>query len=217
MKLFFQKARAIEADIDRFLDNIATVAMIFEQAIKEYQNKKFEYFENRSSEVRRLEHESDDLRRKIKYTLYKELLIPDARGDVLGLIENLDNVIDTAHMVLLQFSTEKPIVREEFKEDFIELAETASKCTQELVTASRSFFTDISHVADFLAKVHHWEHDADIIEERIKRQAFDENTDIKEFSRRVHIRHFAEKISQLADESEAVAERLEVYTIKRSM
>ena len=80
MHRLFQKAKAIEADIDKFLDNIATVSMIFEQSIKDYYNQKFERFEERSCEVRRLERESDELRRRIKYTLYKELLIPDARG-----------------------------------------------------------------------------------------------------------------------------------------
>jgi len=217
MNLFFQKARAIEADIDKFLDNILTVAMIFEQGIKDYYNGKFDQFEDRGTEVRRLERESDELRRRIKYTLYKELLIPDARGDVLGLIENLDNVIDRAHHVMLQFSIEKPIIREIFKEDFFELAETASKCTQELVAASRAFFRDINHVANYLTKVHHWEHEADIIEERIKRKAFADDTPIDKFSLRVHIRYFAERISQLADDAESVAERLEVYTIKRSI
>src|SRR6056297_47638 len=217
MNLFFQKARAIEDDIDKFLDNISTVAMIFEQGLKDYYNGKYDLFENRSTELRRLEHESDNLRRSIKYTLYKELLIPDARGDVLGLLENLDNVIDRAHHVLLQFSIEKPIIRDSFKEDFLELAETASKCTLELVSASRAFFRDIHHVADYLTKVHHWEHEADIIEERIKRKAFAEDSPIEKFSLRVHIRYFAERISQLADESESVAERLDVYTIKRSI
>lgn len=217
MNLFFQKARAIEADIDKFLDNISRVAMIFEQGIKDYSNGKLQQFEERSEEVHRLERESDELRRRIKYTLYKELLIPDARGDVLGLIENLDNVIDRAHHVLLQFSIEHPIIRENFKDDFFELAEVSSKCTLELVSASRAFFRDINHVADYLTRVLHWEHEADVIEERIKRRAFADDSPIEKFSLKVHVRYFAERISQLADDAEAVAERLEVYTIKRSI
>ncbi|MBL7005860.1 MAG: DUF47 family protein [Spirochaetia bacterium] len=217
MKVFFSKAKAIEADIDKFLDNISEVAMSFKQGFVEYQNNRLEEFEERSNIVRRIERESDDVRRRIKITLYKELLIPDARGDVLGLIENLDNVIDKAHAVLMQISIEKPIIREEFKDDFLQLAEASSRSSLELVSASRAFFRDISHVADFLNKVHHWEHEADIIEERIKRRAFAEETDIPKFSLRIHVRYFAEKISQLADEAEAVAERLEVYTIKRSI
>ena len=61
-----------------------------------------------------------------------------------------------------------------------------------------------------------WEHEADKIEERLKRKVF-ARQDIKEFSKKVHIRHFAERISLFADKAEEVSERLAVYAIKRSM
>ena len=217
MNLLFQKAKAIEGDIDKFLDNISTAAMTFELGIKEYYGGKKEQFEAHCADIKRLEQESDSLRRNIKHTLYRELLIPDARGDVLGLIETLDNVIDKTQIVLLQFLVERPIVWEELTDDFLELSETSVKCIQELVSASRAFFRDIFHVADHLTKVHYWEHEADTIERRIKTKAFGDDSPIEEFSLKVHVRYFAEKISGVADEAEAVAERLEVYTIKRSV
>ena len=119
--------------------------------------------------------------------------------------------------MILQFSIERPIIWEWLQDDFRELAEAAVKCSQELVGASRAFFRDIAHVSDYLTKVHYWEHEADIIEERIKRKAFDAESPIDKFSLRVHVRYFAERISLLADEAESVAEKLEVYTIKRSL
>lgn len=217
MNLFFQKARAIEGDIDKFLDNIETAAMTFEQALREYYAGQAGPFEAHCEDVSRLERESDSLRRGIKETLYRELLIPDARGDVLGLIETLDNVIDNTQKVMLHFLIEKPIAWEFLTEDFLGLAEVSVKCIQALVSASRAFFRDISHVADFLTKVHYWEHEADTIERRIKKKAFADDSPIEKFSLKVHMRYFAERISLLADEAEAVAERLEVYTIKRSV
>lgn len=217
MNPFFQKARAIEGDIDTFLDNISKAALMFQQGVKEYYTGKQEPFEAHCADVSRLEHESDDLRRDIKHTLYRELLIPDARGDVLGLVETLDNVIDNTQKVMLHFLIEKPIVWDLLTDDFLDLAETSVKCIDELVAAARAFFRDISNVADHLTKVHYWEHEADTIERRIKQKAFADNSPIEKFSLKVHVRYFAEKISLLADEAESVAERLEVYTIKRSV
>ncbi len=217
MNVFFQKAKAIEGDIDKFLDNISTAAMTFEQGIKEYYRGKHEPFEAHCTDIRRLEHESDDLRRNIKHTLYRELLIPDARGDVLGLIETLDNVIDNTQKVMLQYLIEKPIVWADLTDDFLELSEISVKCMQALVSASRAFFRDISNVADHLTKVHYWEHEADTVERRIKQKVFADDSPIEEFSLKVHVRYFAERISLLADEAESVAERLEVYVIKRSV
>ena len=68
-------------------------------------------------------------------------------------------------------------------------------------------------VSDYVNKVHFYEHLADDVEEQLKRKAF--NSDIKEFSKKVHMRYFAEKIAEVSDIAEHVAERLSIYTIKR--
>jgi uncharacterized protein len=214
--MFFNRAKTIENSIDRYFDNILRSSLIFEQAMNEYFGNKLDEFELRTKEIQKLESDTDDLRREIKYTLYKQLLIPDARGDVLGLLETIDNVIDTSEKVIVRFSIEKPIVWPELKDDFIELTLASTRCVSELISASRAFFKDISNVADFLTKVHFWEHEADKIEERIMRKTF-EGDFIDKHSLKVHVRYFAERISLIADEAEAVAERLDIYTIKRSI
>ncbi|MBI9103510.1 MAG: DUF47 family protein [Spirochaetales bacterium] len=214
--MLFNRAKSIENNIDKYLENLIKANLIFEKSITAYFELKQEYFEQRTLEIEKLESESDEIRRDIKYTLYKELLIPDARGDVLGLLETLDNVFDTIEKVMVRFSIEKPIVWPELSDDFIELTKASSQCVSELVSASRAFFREISKVPDCLVKVHFWEHEADKIEERIMRKAFDGDF-IDKFSLKVHMRYFAERISMLADEAEDVADRLDIYTIKRSI
>jgi len=214
--MFFNRVKSIENNIEKYFDNILRASLIFEQGIKEYLGSKFDEFEQRTKEIQKLESDTDDLRRDIKYTLYKELLIPDARGDVLGLLETIDNVIDISEKVMVRFSIEKPLIWDELLDDFIELTSASTKCVSELVCASRAFFKEISNVANFLTKVHFWEHEADKIEERIMRKAFSGDFTDK-LSLKVHVRYFAERISQIADEAEAVAERLDIYTIKRSI
>lgn len=214
--MLFNRAKSIESNIDKYLENILKSSLIFKVGLNEYFDGKFDEFEQRSLEIQKLESDSDEIRREIKYKLYKELLIPDARGDVLGLLETLDTVIDTAEMVMIRFSIEKPTIWPELKNDFIELTDASTKCVEELISAARAFFREISKVADCLVKVHFWEHEADEIEERIMRKAF-EGDFIDKLSHKVHMRYFAERISLLADEAEDVADRLDIYTIKRSI
>jgi hypothetical protein len=216
MPSVFKQARAIVGDIEKYLENLDNVADIFELGIQEYFQGNRERFEERAQEVQKLETENDRLRGKIKTTLYTDLLIPDARGDVLGLIETLDGVLGVAEHVVDQLSIEKPVIYDFLKDDFIRLTEAAVKTVKELVVACRAFFRDPVKVKDSVAKIHFWEHEADKIEERIKRKAFDAS-EITEFSRKVHMRYFAERISLFADEAEDVAERLEVYAIKRAL
>ena len=216
MKLFLSKTKEVEGEIEKFLENIQRAGLLFEQALKDYFNERMERFEDKCKEIDQLEHESDEVRRDIKRKLYSYMLLPDSRGDVLGLIENLDNVIDLTKKVVIHFSIENPIIYPFLKDDFIELAETSVKAVCELIGASRAFFSEFGKVNDYLVKVFFWEHEADKIEEQIKRKAF-QSDQIKAFSRKVHIRYFAERISGLADEAESVGERLSVYAIKRSM
>ena len=216
MPSVFKQARAIVGDIEKYLENLDNVADIFELGIQEYFQGNRERFEERAQEVQKLETENDRLRGKIKTTRYTDLLIPDARGDVLGLIETLDGVLGVAEHVVDQLSIEKPVIYDFLKDDFIRLTEAAVKTVKELVIACRAFFRDPVKVKDSVAKIHFWEHEADKIEERIKRKAFDAS-EITEFSRKVHMRYFAERISLFADEAEDVAERLEVYAIKRAL
>jgi len=214
--MLFKKAKSIENDIDQYMENILKATLIFDKGINEYFNNKLEDFGIRTEAIKQLESDSDKLKHDIKHTLYRELLIPDSRGDVLGLLETMDKVIDTAEKVMVRFLIEKPVVWPDLKEDFLELSTAVTNCVTELVSAARCFFRDINNVSDYLVKVHFWEHEADKVEERIMIKAFN-SPDIEKLSQKVHMRYFAERISMVADEAEDVADRLDIYTIKRSI
>lgn len=215
-RLFTSKAKTLELEIDEYLSHIDKSALLLEEAIKKYLEGDVKQFENKRTDIDHAEREADELRRQITHRLYAEMLIPDSRGDVLGLLETTDNVADVAKQVANHFSIEKPEIFPFLKDDFRELSETCTKAALELTLAVRAFFRDVYRVTEHLDKVHFWEHQADEIEDRIKRSAFDSDG-IKEFSKRVHMRYFAERISLLADVSEDVAERLAISAIKRNL
>ncbi len=210
------KAKTLELNIDRYLSLVEQSVLLLHDAVKKYLNGKFESFELQRNEIDQTEREADNLRRDIKHKLYAEMLIPDSRGDVLALLETLDNVTDRTKDISSHFSIEKPEVYPFLKDDFLELMELCVKTASEVTLAVRAFFRELHRVTEHVEKVHYWEHQADEVEERIKRKVF-EREGIQEFSKRVHMRYFAERISQIADDSEAVADRLAVYAIKRSI
>jgi uncharacterized protein len=213
---FGLKAKSLEAKIDRYVSLVEQSVLMLEDAVRKYVQDKLDLFEGKLTEIQAVEQEADTLRREIKHRLYSDMLIPDARGDVLGLLETLDNVTDEAKDVAIHFSIEKPDIYHFVKEDFIELSETCSKAVTEVCAAVRAFFRDFYRVNEHVEKVYYWEHEADKIEERLKRKAF-ASDEIEKFSKKVHLRYFAEEISRIADEAEAVADRLAVYAIKRQI
>jgi len=203
--------------MDRYFGLVDQGALLLVEALNKYLAGQLEEFEQKSADIDRIEREADGLRRQIKHRLYAEMLIPDSRGDVLGLLETLDNVLDVTKHVTVHFSIEQPQILPFLQDDFRELTDKAVKSVLELTLAVRAFFREVYRVTEHLDKVHFWEHEADVIEERLKRRAFRAVEEIPQFSRRVHMRYFAERIGMVADQAEEVAERLAVYAIKRQM
>ncbi len=214
-KIFMNRNKQLEEYINEYLDLVSRTGLIFYEAIKSYIDEDEERFDEKFITITKMESEADEKRRSIKHKLYTYMLIPESRGDVLGLLENMDGIVDCCEKTVERFSIECPEIPEFVQHQFIDLAKFSRKTVEEVVKASRSFFKEIDLVEDFINKVHFYEHEADDVEEKLKRTVF--QSKIKKFSRKVHLRYFAEKISMISDEAEEVAERLSVYAIKREM
>lgn len=216
MSLLFGKTKTIEAQIEQFFDKISEAGLIFRAGINDYLDKDFERFKKRLKDIKELEGDADELRREIRYYLYTKMLIPESRGDVLGLLETSDNVIDSTKTVLSHFDIEFPDIPQEFNTDLIKLTESSVHALSNLVKANRAFFNNNNIIHDYIHKVHFYEHEADQIEEKLKRQIFHSGR-VTELAEKLQLRDFVAYISSLADASEDVAERLSVYSIKRTI
>lgn len=214
MNFLFRRTRALEAQIDQFLDAVSEGCLVFEQGVDDYLRRDFASFEERLRAIAVFEAKADALRREVETRLYAESLIPDHRGDVLGLLENLDNVIDQAKQTLGQFEVERPEVPEDLAPDYVALAKAGSQATQHLVDSCRAFFRDITAVRSHIHKVYFFEKEADRLADGLKRKIFSKDL---ELARKIHLRYFCLHVETVSDRAEEVADRLAIYTIKRTI
>ncbi len=214
MTSLFGKTRELESKIDEFLDHTSQVGLLFLEGIRNYLDERVEEFEQRCAQVTELEKRADDLRHEIERQLYIETLIPDSRGDVLGIMEHTDEVINIAKATLTQFSVEEPDIPNELDADYLELANFGNRSVQELVSGIRSFFRGGRSVSDYTHKVAFWEKEADQVAEKLRRRIFETDLDL---SRKIHLGNFVRLIDAMADEAEDVSERLAISAIKRSI
>ncbi len=214
MPILFKATKMLETQIDEFLDAVSQGALVFKQGIKDYLENQIVNFEENMTTIRDLENQADTLRRRIESHLYTHSLIPEHRGDVLGLLESLDNVIDTAKGTLNYFSVETPDIHMELIKDFVELTDKAALAAESIVLAARAFLRDVNAVKDHLHKVYFYEKEADKIADRLKRHIFKLKIDL---SNKMHLTNFVQHVDFLADRSEEVADRLSIYSIKRSV
>ena len=212
MPILFHTTKELEAQIDGFLDAVSEGALLFKQALASYLSGDGEKFEESLASLRGLENKADDLRRRVENQLYRHSLIPEHRGDVLGLLESLDDVIDDAKDSIAIFSVEKPSIPAELHSDFLDLADMAVQASEQVVLAARAFFRDVRAVGDYLHKVYFYEKEADKISERLKRRIFASDADLSE---KFHQRNAVLHVDSVADMAEDSADRLRIYSIKR--
>jgi len=213
--MIFKKTKSLESKMDAFLDKISEAGIEYRRGIKNYMKNNHEDFERHLQQVTKLEHEADELRKNIETRLYTQTLVPESRGDILALMETSDDVIGRAKDTLVELSIEKPDVPAEFKSGFIELARSTSRALEEMVLALRAFMRDPINVRNYLHKVYHYEKESDRLAEELKRSIF--ASEELQLSHKIHLRYFTLHVDMLADLSEDVADRLAIYTIKRSI
>ncbi len=212
--LLFKRTRALVAQIDEFLDTVGQAALLFERGVADYVAGRQDHFETHYKAIDDAEHRADELRRNIEKQLYRHSLIPEARGDVLGLLETTDDVVNQAKHTLGMFLVERPALLRGMDADWTALGATAARTAEAVVLATRAFFRDPYTVNDHLHKVYFYEKEGDRQAMALKRRIFDTDA---ELARKMHLRYFVLNVDRISDASEEVADRLAIYTIKRTV
>jgi len=212
----FGKIIKMEVDLKSYMYHVQRSALIYDEAVREYMNNDMARFEVRLDEIGTLKSESDRLRRKVRDNLYKHMLIPEVRGDVLEILESLGRLIDVTKKSLENYSFEKPRIPDSIKSDFMNLAEYTAKTVEELVNAVTAYFTNVTATTDYATKVLFFENEVDKIEDTIKKVVFT-SKEIDSLAERIQLRYFAEKMALISDVAESVCEKLSVFVIKREI
>jgi predicted phosphate transport protein (TIGR00153 family) len=211
----FNRTRQVEGWIDELLDTLSETGLTFQETINLYLDEGAgDHYRQHLDRVIKYESRGDELRRDIEKALYRETLIPDARRDVLELLEELDDVINKYLEVLWYFAIETPDIPGEFRQDYAELTGQIVQSVEYLVLASRAFFREPAAVNDHLHKVRFFESEADQSVTRLRQRIF--STELPLY-RKIHLRFFAERIVWISDLAEDVADKLVIYSMRRSV
>jgi predicted phosphate transport protein (TIGR00153 family) len=205
----------IENQVDEFLDLVSESGLIFKLAIGAYLRGDIDAFLKKIEQITTAEHKGDSLTRTLEERLYVQTLIPDSRGDVLELLENMDSLLDNFKGALWQFEIERPEIWPEFHDAFNELVGYVVEAVEAVVLSSRAFFKNIAGVSDHMHKVSYWETESDKVASDLQRAIF--KREEMRMSHRLQLRDFAKRVDNIADVSEDVADRLAIYVIKRSL
>ncbi len=212
MSFYKNNQKELIDSINLFLNNILEINNLFESLIKEFFLKNYKGVEDLTIKISNLESECDKLRRSTERKIYQETLIPEQRGDVLGMLENLDKIPGQLQGNAHRINTEKPNIHEDLHDDFNSLVQNNSTCVKLLISGSKQFFIDPKKTIEDCLLVSKHESTGDKISTKLKNAIFNNNN--LDLSQKMHLRYFVEIVDEVANLAEDVADRLIISSVK---
>lgn len=188
--------------------------------VDSFQECLFAMFEDSTSEkakelvqkVDSAESRADDLRDKIEFKLYRKALMPESRGDILGLVESIDRIPNWAEELVYDIYLQRVQFPENLLEKFRQITEMNVECYHLFHKAVEALFTDIDAVFELTKKVDKKESEIDKFEHELIREVFD----IEERLSYQNILHrIVRSICDISDKTENACDRLTIVAIKK--
>lgn len=202
--------------IESFIDHIDKGILIFKEGVGNYLDGNTKSFLDNLNTLSLLETDADILRRKVENILYTQSLMPQLRGDIMRLMEELDNIIDLAKKSLYQFDVEVPFIPQELHQDLKKLVELAVASSEAVLPAARAYFREPEAVKEKIHRTYLYEKETDKLADAIKRTVFHDMPNLK-LSEKFHLRYFTLHIETLSDAAEKAADLISVMAIKRTI
>lgn len=216
MKIFKDRNKQLELEIDLYLNCLQKGANTFLEGVKAYLRGESEHFIERIKMIVEEEKEADEHLDNIKFVLFRYNLIPDLSADILELMDSMDDINDVSKEILLDLQIIKPIVDSTLVDDFGHIAKKSKKAAETLIKAVRIYFTEFKTIEDYIIKVGLFESEADMLLYELKVKIFDDQM-TGSLSEKMLLAKFAAEFAKLSDLSETIAKKLSVFRFKRSI
>lgn len=214
MPFLWKKQKEIEKSIEGYLEETEQCLSAFGDAFRTYFTDGLgPSFEELVKRAHAYESKCDDKRREIERSLYGRALIPEFRGDILGMLEALDKVPNKCESVLYQIVLENITIPDQYHDKTGKLIEINVESYRILCNAVRCLFTNNSE--ELLSAVSHVdqkESESDGIEHEIIKTIFSSDMDKADM---ILLRDLILEIGSISDRAENVADRLSIIAAKQ--
>ncbi len=201
-------------------EKVREVAWAFQQAMECYVITRCTTFEDLRKEVIELEREADVIKRRIRGHIPKGTLMVVDKFQLFRYLREQDSVLDAVEDALDWISYRpEPGVPEELQQDFFMLVDATIDPIEELarmVQEARKYFENFSDkqrsvVKDIIRTLRRMEHDADRLEDTLKRKVFSLAKDpVSVF----HLVRLAEIIGHIADHAQNAGDMMRAMIAK---
>jgi len=210
---FLRKQRLIENYVFDYLEQWGKCLEDFKSAMDVYLTEglgeKFDYY---VEHTHKMESRADDLRKKIEWEMYSKALLPESRGDILGLLETMDKIPNKAESILYQIQLQRLRWPEELTPSLRRIVDLTCEAIQLVYEAAKALISqegDIHRLADGIDDK---ESECDHAERDIIARIFAMDIDTAE---KALLKELIIELGTLTDRAENVSDRLTLLSVKR--
>ncbi|RLB06906.1 MAG: hypothetical protein DRG50_04315 [Deltaproteobacteria bacterium] len=212
-RLLFKKQYYVQSLIFQYLEELKRVQESFVQAIETYFSKGLcTDFEFLIEQTHKAESKCDDIRNTIELEMYGKALIPESRGDILGLLETMDSIPNQFELILYFIQTQKLRVPDFMTSDLKELLQISVDSWDLLRQSVESLFINPEVIQTLNQKIDRKESQGDFIERRLITNIFDSDIDT---AYKILLRDLVVQIGNISDHTERVSRRVMIINVKR--
>lgn len=164
--------------------------------------------------VHRVESSADDLRRDIELLLYGKALLPESRGDILGILETYDRLPNCVETAIWAIATQGTVFPDELVPKVKELVTANFDAYRLARKAIDALFTNPRATLHTTKEVDHKESASDRLERVLIRAIFDMEVDT---GKKMELKEIVLLIGDIADRAENLADRIGLVAIKRQI
>ena len=213
LKFLFKKQLQIESLIYSYLESLKMVVQNFSEALNFcIENGTGGDFYFLTEQTHKFESKADDIREEIKTLMYSKALIPESRGDIMGLLESIDAIPRVLELILHMIETQKLAIPDFIVPDIRELIKVSLDSCDLMFKQASALFKRSGGVRPLVAKIDHNESHCDHIERRIITKIFD--SDVDPFQK-LQLKEMIINMGEISDQADRVSKRINIISMKR--
>jgi predicted phosphate transport protein (TIGR00153 family) len=169
----------------------------------------FEFF---LKQTHKCESRADDIHDEINDLMYGKALIPDARGDIMELLEAIDGVPDLFDHILHMIYIQKITVPGFLLLDLRDLVRISMECCDQMTEQTQALLKKQTGIRAMLDAIDTNESHCDHIERRLITKLFE--SDLDPFLK-LQIKDLIELIGDISDQAYSVSKKINIISMKR--
>jgi uncharacterized protein len=213
LKFIFRKQNLIESRIFKYLDALRMTQKYFCEALEIcLENGVCENFDFMRGRTHKFESKADDIREEIKTLMYGKALLPESRGDIMGLLESLDEIPGVLETILQMIETQYLKIPGFIITDVRELIDVSLHSCDLLYTEVEKLLRNDQGIRDLVSQIDFDESRCDHIERQIIRTIFE--SEIDPFQK-LQLKELVINMGEISDHADRVSKRVNIISMKR--